>query len=474
LSNQEADFRRLLESLPAAIHTTDTNGRITFCNKAAIDLWGVTPQLGKDKCSDIGRLYFPDGTLMPMDQCPTRACLTTGRAIEGREAIFEQADGRRIPIIPYPAPLTDRQGNIVGVVSLKIDITERKRTEAALAERNAQFALASRVALVGSYTYDFVTGISTLSPGSAAIYGMPETTVTLSRDQSRALVHPEDLGRVDEEYRRALEQRRREVVSEFRIIRTDNAEIRWIETRNSVSYDAAGRSLRMTGVTIDISDRKQSENHKALLIAELDHRVKNVLACVTAISQHASESSRTKREFIAALNGRIKSLANAHTLLSKSCWQSVDLAELVRAELAPCSNENNIVMEGPGLGLTPEAAQTVAMVLHELATNAAKHGAHSNNSGRISVRWRCQSNGTALPGLIFEWEETGGPAVKPGSGSGYGTSVIRDLIPYELGGTVDYVQAPGGIHCVLKIPARWLSDIASSSNSRRSSTSTPG
>jgi two-component sensor histidine kinase len=96
------------------------------------------------------------------------------------------------------------------------------------------------------------------------------------------------------------------------------------------------------------------------------------------------------------------------------------------------------------------------MVLHELATNAAKYGALSNTGGRISVRWRCQSNGTKLPDLILAWQETGGPPVKPGSGSGYGTSVIRDLIPYELGGTVDYVQAPGGIYCVLKIPSRWL------------------
>ena len=107
LQESERKLRELLGALPAAIHTTDTAGRITFCNKAAVDLWGVSPELGKDKCSDLGRLYYPDGTLMPVDVCPTKLCLTERRALQGREAIFERLDGRRIPIIPYPVPLTD-------------------------------------------------------------------------------------------------------------------------------------------------------------------------------------------------------------------------------------------------------------------------------------------------------------------------------------------------------------------------------
>jgi PAS domain S-box-containing protein len=431
------------------------------CVLALIIVWTVTFGIGR--LGDVSvplcdRVHAARAVLLGICAC---ALVLAALFEETRrqEAALKEANERvqlRIPIIPYPAPLTDEQGNIVGVVSLKIDISERKRTEAALAERNAQFALATKAALVGSYTHDYVTGVVTLSPGSAAIYGLPEDTVVLSRDQSRALIHPDDLGSLRAEFRRAIEQRRTEIISELRIVRADNGEIRWIETRNSVSYDGTGLPSRMTGVSIDISARKESEDHKALLIAELDHRVKNVLACVTAIAQHASESSRTRGEFIVALNGRIQSLANAHTLLSKRRWHSVDLAELVRAELAPCSRENNTVMEGGALGLNPDAAQTVAMVLHELATNAAKYGALSSNTGRVSVRWRCQSNGTALPGLILEWQEMGGPPVRPGGGSGYGTSVIRDLIPYELGGSVDYVQAPGGIHCVLKIPSRWL------------------
>jgi PAS domain S-box-containing protein len=296
-----------------------------------------------------------------------------------------------------------------------------------------------------------------LSPGSAAIYGLPESTTELSRDESRARVHPDDLERLEAEFYRGLEERRCEFVSEFRIVRADNGEVRWIETRSIISYDDTGQPLRTTGVSIDVTERKRSEDHKALLIAELDHRVKNVLACVTAIAQHASESSRSRGQFLEALNGRIRSMANAHILLSNSRWQGVDLAELVRTELAPCTRNGNTVIEGPALNVAAEAAQTVAMVLHELATNAAKYGALSNRCGQVSVRWYWQSNGSERRGLALEWRETGGPPVGTPAAFGHGTSVIRDLIPYELGGTVDYVVAPDGVRCKLEIPATWLS-----------------
>ena len=227
-----------------------------------------------------------------------------------------------------------------------------------------------------------------------------------------------------------------------------------------ISYDGIGRPLRVTGVSIDVTERKQSEDHKALLIAELDHRVKNVLACVTAIAQHASENCTSTNEFLTSLNGRIQSLANAHILLSQSRWQGVDLAALVRTELAPCTRNGNTVIAGPELRVAAEAAPTLAMVLHELATNAAKYGAFSSRCGQVSVRWQWRSNGSEHRWLSLEWAETGGPPVDTSGTSGYGTSTIRDLIPYELGGTVDYVLAPGGVWCKFEIPCTWLSDSA--------------
>jgi two-component sensor histidine kinase len=212
-----------------------------------------------------------------------------------------------------------------------------------------------------------------------------------------------------------------------------------------------------TIVTRDITGRKRAEDHKSLLIAELDHRVKNVLACVAAIAQRTRECSRSPDEFLEELNSRINSLANTHTLLSRSHWRGVGVGELVRSELAFCVKIESLLIDGPKVDLAAEATQPMAMVLHELATNAAKYGALSNGHGRVSVRWRMQSNGGSGSKLVLEWWETGGPPVAVPNATGYGMSVIRDLIPFELGGAVDYALAREGARCRLEIPAKWLS-----------------
>ena len=456
LRTKEASFRQLLGALPAAIHTTDTAGRIMFYNKAAADLWGIAPDLGRDKCSDLGRLYYPDGTLVPLGECPTNLCIAEKRAIEGREALFERHDGKRIPIIPYPAPLIGADGEIAGVVSMKIDITERKQAEQALAERNAQLELAQMAARVGSYTYDMVGRIVRLSGASAPLYGgSTKSNMEMPAEQWCARVHREDMQRLREENICAFKERQRELVNEFRFV-LPGGEVRWIEARSLVAYDDAGRAERMTGVYIDVTERRSAENQKNLLIAELDHRVKNVLACVAAVAQRSRECSRSADEFLEVLNGRINSLAKTHALLSHSHWEGVRIDELVRSELAPCMTECNSLIEGPDLVLAAEATQPLAMVLHELATNAAKYGALSNGRGQVRVRWRGASNGRSSDKLVLDWREVGGPPVVAPNPTGYGASVIRDLIPYELGGAVNYELARGGVCCTLEIPARWL------------------
>ena len=158
LQKSERESRELLGALPAAIYVTDAAGRITYCNQNAIDLWGAEPKLGNDKWCDLSRFYFADGTPMALDDCPTEIALKQGQIVRGREAIIERLDGTRIPIVPYPTPLRDGKGAIVGVVNMTVDISERKKAERALAERNVQLALAGKAGLVGSYAYDFNSG----------------------------------------------------------------------------------------------------------------------------------------------------------------------------------------------------------------------------------------------------------------------------------------------------------------------------
>jgi two-component sensor histidine kinase len=253
----------------------------------------------------------------------------------------------------------------------------------------------------------------------------------------------------------AFGEHRREYNVEYRIIRP-GGELRWVETRCFISFSRAGQPHRVVGVSIDITERKRVEEQQRTLLAELDHRVKNALATVSAVVSHTQQGSRTVADFVAALDGRIRSMATTHELLSSHRWQGVSLTELVRRELAPYATADNTEISGPGILLKPEAGQAMAMVLHELATNAAKYGALSTKSGRVSIRWDRHLNGHARPDLVFEWQEIGGPPVVALGKSSYGTSTIRGLIPYEFGGTVDLVPAPEGIRCRLELPVDWL------------------
>jgi two-component sensor histidine kinase len=225
----------------------------------------------------------------------------------------------------------------------------------------------------------------------------------------------------------------------------------WLEETARAEFDTTGRLTRIKGLTRDITRRKHAEERQDLLSAELDHRVKNVLARVAAVVRHTHRRSGTIDEFVKALDGRIQSIAAAHALLSQNRWSGVGLSDLIRHQLAPYTAEANITISGPDVVLTATQIQAVAMVIHELVTNAAKHGALSSPNGRVSVSWdRTGADTTAI--LTITWREFGGPPIKTPARSSYGSSLIRDLIPHELGGTVDLIFASDGICCKIAIP----------------------
>jgi two-component sensor histidine kinase len=180
-----------------------------------------------------------------------------------------------------------------------------------------------------------------------------------------------------------------------------------------------------------------------------------VLATVSAIIVQTPKANSSLADYVAGLGERIKSLARTHELLSHSRWHGVSLEEIVQRELAPYLADNAEI-GGPHVTLKAEAAPVLGMVLHELATNAAKHGAFSKPGGRLLLRWRWLGNGS--PGrLIIDWQEFGGLPDQEPSEPGYGTSIIRELIPFELGGTADLNFASSGLRCRLEIPADWAS-----------------
>jgi two-component sensor histidine kinase len=200
-----------------------------------------------------------------------------------------------------------------------------------------------------------------------------------------------------------------------------------------------------------LSEAMRFHARQALLVAELDHRVKNILAQVAVVASFTRLGSRSVDEFLKSLEGRIQSMAAAHNLLSKAGWQSVRIDALVRNELAPYTMGANVTISGTDITLRSVEIQALARVLHELATNAVKHGALSIPDGQVSVSWGCKTHGDVTH-LILVWRELGGPQVASDAQSSYGISLIRNLIPHELGGTVDLVLGPEGVSCKIEFP----------------------
>ena len=333
---------------------------------------------------------------------------------------------------------------------------ERKQAEAQLNESKARLADAMAAGQVMAFEWDAITGLSQRYDNAAHILGFEQGgTANSPRNDFLRHVHPDD--RMSLKTRiRELSPGRPSYALSFRFVRPDGREV-WLEETAKAEFDAAGKLLRIKGLTRDITERQLLEEQKNMLIAELDHRVKNVLATVSVVASRTKETSTSMADFVAALDGRIKSMATTHELLSYRRWHGISLSELIQRELAPYAKAGNTQIEGPDIILSADAGQATAMVFHELATNAAKFGALSSTNGHVCVRWSNRRNGHAHGWLSIRWQESGGPIVPQHARCGYGTSVIRDLIPYELGGTVDLVLTPEGVRCKLEIPDRWLS-----------------
>jgi PAS domain S-box-containing protein len=327
----------------------------------------------------------------------------------------------------------------------------RRDAEQALRDEQERWELAAHVGRFGQWHLDLVTRAVDLSAGCKAIFGLPPEEQA-SAERLFSLIHADDREAVRARLKEAVETRTAYEV-EYRVIWPDGS-LHWINSRGSATYAPDGTALKMVGITLDITERKRGEEHLRMLVAELDHRVKNVLATVSAVTSRTHEAAGSAADFVAALNGRIQSMAATHQLLSSRLWKGLHLSELVGRELAPYATYGNVQIGGPDITLQPEAGQALSMVLHELVTNAAKHGALSTREGRVSVRWYQLLNGDSDPRICIEWQEAGGPTVQAPDRFGYGMDVIRGVLPYELDGKVDLAFASEGVRCRVEIPVR--------------------
>jgi len=326
---------------------------------------------------------------------------------------------------------------------------ERRTHEAVLSASEARLQEALKAGAVTAFEWNVRTGAARRSENAAQILGV-DPQRTFSAADFLACIHPDDRAR-HRALVRSVSPESPSYADAFRFVRPDGREV-WLEETATADFDAAGRRIRLKGLTRDITARKRAEERQDLLVAELDHRVKNVLARVAVVAMYTREGSRSMGEFVRALDGRIQSMAAAHSLLSQSRWHGVGLTDLVRHQLAPYATDANISVSGPDVMLSAAETQAVAMVIHELVTNAAKYGALSTPGGRIGLSWQCETRTEAPARLQIEWRETGGPAIAAPVRPGYGTSLIRELIPHELGGKVDLEIAAAGAVCRIEIP----------------------
>ncbi len=457
LEEGRARYRALYDDNPSMYFTVDAVGTVLSVNEFGAHQLGYTP------AELVGQSVL--GMIHEGDREDARRWLASAAENAGTIATTEMRKVRRDGSTMWVRKVARAVQGFGGQALIIVceDITERKKAELALAEREAQLGLAGKAARVGSFVVDYATLLIQTSPGFAAIHGLAEETEELTCEEWRAHVLPDDLARFEALRSRVFAEQRRELNMEYRIVCADG-EARWVESRGLVSYDGDGHPTRLVGVHIDITERKRAEDQQRRLLAELDHRVKNVLATVQAVAAQTLQASSSMEHFVAALDGRIRSMGSTHELLSHRRWLGIPLAELVERELAPYTIGYNTEIGGPEVMLNAEACQALAMVLHELVTNAAKYGALSVPSGRVSFRWRLPLNGSAGDRLVLTWRETGGPLVVPPSKSGYGMDVVRSVIPYELGGTVEHVLAPEGARCQMEIALAQLSGGSSQIN----------
>ncbi|QIP05259.1 MULTISPECIES: HWE histidine kinase domain-containing protein [Bradyrhizobium] len=345
---------------------------------------------------------------------------------------------------------------------------ELENSTARLRESEQRRSMAIAAGKMGSWDWDWISGDWMWDEGQYRIFGVSPESFAVNPANVQALLHPDDV----DQLRKAVAEFNkgtRAYETEFRILRPDG-EVRWCVGTAAATVDDSSRVVRVSGVTVDITERKRAEERQNLLAREVDHRAKNALALAQSIVR-LTRADEVKA-YVNAVEGRINALARVHTILSLSSWQGAELSRLIDEELAPYSLGGQIVLAGPEVQLMPTTAQTLALALHELFTNSAKYGALSTRSGRLAIGWQVEDQL-----LTLNWEETGGPLVMPPKSRGFGTRSLLASVESQLGGQAQFDWRAEGLLCRLEVPltrktaatAPGKFDVASASELQRAS-----
>jgi PAS domain S-box-containing protein len=443
IRESERHLRELLEALPAAVYTTDASGRISFYNKAAVEMAGRTPQLGDEWCV-TWRLFNQDGTPLPHDHCPMALALKEDRVIRGVEAIAERPDGTRVPFIPFPTPLHDSDGRLVGGINMLVDITERKKAED-YAARLAAIVEFSDDAIISKNTNGI---IQTWNKGAERLFGYEATEVI--GEPINILIPPD---RQDEEPAILGRIRRGEHIDHYETVRMcKDGSLLDVSLTISPLMDASGRIIGASKIARDVTEKRRHEERRQLLINELNHRVKNTLATVQSLAAQTFRAENKTPAF-GRFESRLVALSRAHDVLTEENWEGADLHELIGRTITPIciAPEQRFNISGPVLRLRPKVALSLSMAFHELCTNAAKYGALADGVGRIKIAWEVGDIDSGRR-LRLRWEEVGGPKVETPRQKGFGSRLLERALCHELEAQVELTFAPSGVVCEIVTP----------------------
>jgi PAS domain S-box-containing protein len=456
----ETQFAVLAESLPQLVWSARPDGSVDYVNRRWREYTGRSGEqiLGGGWQESI----HPDDLAETQDHW--KRSLESGQAYEWEHRI-RSAAGDHKWFLSRAIPIQDLTGKITRWFGTSTNIDEQKKAEEAVRMLESQYRLALEAAQLGTWQIDLDSRRITWDEESCALYRIPHNGLySLTLDEAWDMIHPEDRedvkariaaaaapvsdGKYDNRYRAQL----------------PDGSLRWFRSHGRALHVNDGgtrRAVSLYGVISDITERQALEEAQKLLTRELNHRVKNLFAIANGMVSMTARTAKDPKDMATALRGRLSALSRAHELVQPASitepgtGTDVELARLVEAVLEPYrqSGQNRIAIEGPGVAVGSNTTTSLALVLHELATNAAKYGCLSCSEGELAIRWALQGEDVDLL-----WVESGGPAIEaPPSFEGFGTQLSQRSIAGQLGGTLEREWRPEGLRVHMIIPLSRLS-----------------
>lgn len=358
-------------------------------------------------------------------------------------------DPREIAILQALARATGMAlHNIELLASLRRELAERRRAEAALRDSEERLRRALQAGEVFAYEWNCGDDIMIRSANCTEILGADCRPIDTTGRAWESHVHPDDRERFREAIAGLEHGGVRSAVT-YRHVRRDGSVV-WLQENSVGERGSDGRLLRVSGLVRDVTARKRVEELQQLLIREFDHRARNMLATIQAMISLTARTQTDVGEFVAAVQNRIRSMARAHALIAGSQWTGASVRDIIRDELDPyvAGRPGAASVSGEDEVLTPGATMALALALHELATNAAKYGALSVAEGHVHIELTRDADGA----LGIEWRETGGPDVIPPRRRGFGSLLIESSIRNEVGGSAEVRYLRTGLVCAITIP----------------------